>query len=109
MAPPFLQTLNATGAATACILDWTTVPFSVSAAVVLTTGTATYGVQYTLDDVNNSTAQTVRWIADPTIGTAINSTGFTSYSTPVQAIRVNIASLSATGVLEFKVIQGYPP
>lgn len=108
MATPFLQSINATGAATACVLDWTVVPFNVSAAVILTAGTATYGVQYTLDDVNNATAQTVRWIADPSIGTGITSTGFTQFLSPVQAIRLNVASIGATGNLEFKVIQGYP-
>lgn len=105
MGVPFLASYSTIGTKTACIVDWAVVPFNVSVGVVLVSGTATFGVQYTLDDVNNA-AVTPRWIADATLPAGTSSTGFSAYQSPVQAIRMNIQSIG--GVLEFKVVQGLP-
>lgn len=127
MAMPISQlltgTTNGTSVGTAVTLDWTQTPFNVSVAVELLAGTGSFGIQYTLDNVNNvatGTAlpleaypggtTTVTWFNDANIGTAstVSTTG--NYMFPVQALRcvVNTAFTNSTGTfsLQFVVLQG---
>lgn len=98
------RSLTAAGVATV-VLDRFQTPFNVSYAVELIGGpTAAYAVQFTLDDVND-TSITAVWFDDannPT-GTAASAVG--NYAFPVRAIRANAATLTG-GSLRFKVMQG---
>ncbi len=102
MGMPNYITYTTTGAQTPISLDWMLAPFNVSIAIWLT-GTATYALQYTLDDVNDPTI-TPRWFDSTDMPTGTTASGVTNFAFPVRFIRVNIAAL--TGTLELKVIQG---
>ena len=94
----------ATGGQIPICLDWTQTPFNARVAVYLASGTASYSVEYALDDVNNGV--TPRWFTDPTLGQWQTASGVTSYSSPIQFVRLNLNALS--GVVEFKIVQGLP-
>ena len=113
MAMPVYQTISTTGAATPIILDNAVGPFNVSFAVELQAGTATFGVQYTLDNLNAAidlgpqANTTVTWFTDANVGTATTSSSVGNYMFPVTAVRVNVAS-SGSLLMQFAVLQGYP-
>jgi len=97
---------SGSGPQTPIALDWTLLPFSASVAVVLFSGTASYSIERTFDDLDAITAGSARWLTDPTLSQWQTATGVTSYSTPIQFVRLNLNALS--GVVELKVVQGLP-
>lgn len=114
MPMPIYQQINGTGTGTALILDWAVVPFDVSFALEIQSGTGQFGVQYTLDDPNAAidgltTSTTVTWFNDANAGSTTNSTTG-NYLFPVRALRVQCYSSSNTGTLnmQFAVLQGLP-
>lgn len=103
MANPSYQTHTTTGAKDPVLLDWTLTPFAVSVGVELASGTATFKVQYTLDDLNSS-SPTPYWFDDANIPAGTTATDITNYVVPIRAVRLNIAAIS--GTVNFKVVQG---
>ena len=109
------QQINGTGTAPVIVLDWAVVPFNVSFALELQAGTGSFGVQYTLDDVNAAidgltTSTTVTWFNDANAGPGQSSSTTGNYMFPVRALRCVVASASNTGTmsLQFAVLQGLP-
>lgn len=95
-----------TGSGDALIpVDWQQSPFNLAYAVELPSGvTATFTVQWTLDDVNDS-AFTPVWFPDPTNGSSQTTSVSGVYTTPIRAIQVNCSALSG-GNARLAVIQG---
>ena len=104
-------------------MDWPVTPFQASVTVDTVSGSVTFGVEYTLDDIYKPlwVPGTARWLPFPAdSGMAYNTTVNASIANdpnpiiynlgpktgPVMAIRMNITSI--TGVVNFTVIQGYP-
>ncbi len=86
------------------MLDHLQSPFNASYAVVLVGATATFGVQFTLDDPNNANVTPV-WFNDATNGTGVTASAVGNYTFPVRALRLNVAALSG-GTIRFVVLQG---
>lgn len=108
MGNPNYQSISATGTGTPVILDWTVVPFNVSFAVELQgSSTATFGVQYTLDDVNDG-SRSATWYYDSNVGSGTTGTFVGNYMFPVRAVRLETTALSANGSIVFAVLQGLP-
>lgn len=103
MPNPYSVTFTTTGAKTPCLVDFSQSPFNASVGVVVL-GTATYGIEYTLDDVNNP-AITPVWFPDANLPPGQTANGVTNYMFPVQAIRINITAVTGAGV-RFIVLQG---
>jgi len=80
-------------------IDWTAAPRTVSWSAVVT-GTETYNIEYTLDDVFDSTI-TPTWFAAAT-GQTNNQAG--SIAFPISAIRVN--GTAGTGAVRLTVLEG---
>lgn len=95
------RTISSTGTAAPIVLDRWQSPFNVSYSVALS-GSATYGVEFTLDDPNGSFAPV--WMSDANngAGTVANAVG--NYAFPVRAMRLNVTAL--TGSIRLNVIQG---
>ena len=114
MPMPIYLNVAGTGAVgTAIILDWAVVPFNVSFAVELQAGTATFGVQYTLDDPNAAidgltTSTTVTWFNDANAGLPQTASTVGNYAFPIRAIRLNVVSATTATSIQFAVIQGLP-
>lgn len=106
MGMPSYQSFSTTGAQASVALDWTVVPFNVGYLIVVPGGvTATVAVEYTYDDVNNS-AITPVWVS-PSGYTSVSATKEGAISSPVRAVRLNVASVSG-GSVRFCVLQGLP-
>jgi len=104
MANPVYRTYTATGAQTPVALNYYQTPGNVSVGVwLVNSATATFGVEFTLDDPQSANA---RWYDDPVLGPTSSASGVTSYLYPVRAVRLNISAIS--GTVEFKVLQGMP-
>lgn len=70
--------------------------------VFVESGNATYGVEITLDDVNDHSI-TPRWFELKGFGIANRDSAYVSFSHPVRFARLNIASF--TGPIELKIAQ----
>jgi hypothetical protein len=97
-------TISSVGNSAAVNLDWTSGKPVGVAVTGSSSGTFTYTVQYTLDDVMQVASPS--WIADPN-ATALtsNSSGIYLYQQPLAAIRLNCGAISSA-VLTMKVVQG---
>lgn len=82
-------------------VDWRNENFNVSVAVVKS-GTNTYSVEHTYDDVFNSSV-TPTWFTHATVaGLTVSSTGV--YLSPVRAVRLNVTA-HTTGTVTLTVLQ----
>lgn len=107
MANPTYQLISATGTGTPVLLDWTQPVFNASFSVDLQgSTTATFGVQFTLDDVNSS--RSAVWYYDSNVGVNTTATFVGNYMFPVRAVRLETTALSGGGSIIFAVLQGLP-
>ena len=109
MANPVYVTYTSSGIQTGVSLNYFQTPFNATVGTYLSTGsTATYAIQYTLDDItagtSASTVLPVRWYDSANYATGTTSAGTENFMFPVRAVRLNIAALSS--YIEFKVLQG---
>jgi hypothetical protein len=106
---PVRVTLTAAGVSAPIILDTYRAPFSVGIGVTKT-GTVSYSVQYTYDDVFSSSFDptTAGWFTMSGFpgGTAASADG--TISSPVTAVRLNAATITS-GSLVMTVIQAGMP
>ena len=95
-------------------MDWQVVPFAASVLVDLVSGSITFGVEFTTDDINKGNPLTWRWLPAPGLpyGTTVNVAPGNApqpqqwtLNFPVTALRLNIQAL--TGPVNFSVIQGH--
>lgn len=96
--------VSQTGVGTSALIpmDYTQAPFSVGVGTVLASGTATWSVQHTFDDIQDSTVTPV-WFDNTGIsGVTANKDG--NYAFPVRAIRLNVTV--GTGTVYMILIQG---
>lgn len=105
---PIRISLTAAGVSTPVILDHYRCPFSVGIGVTLS-GTASYSVEYTYDDVFSSAFNpaTAQWFVTSGIPASTATSKDGVISSPVMAVRLNAASLS--GTLTMTVIQAGMP
>ena len=120
MGMPAVITQNGTGTSAIWFPDWMQNPFNVGIQCIATGGTIQYNVEHTFDNIDvtnggsgqgavgiglSTTAAGANWIANPgiTAATATNING--NYAFPVRAIRVNMQSSTATGVVVVTFMQ----
>lgn len=84
-------------------LDSKQAPFSVGLGAVLVSGTATYTVQHTFDDVYDLTVVPVAFDNAGMAGLTANKDG--NYAFPVKAIRLNVTG-GVAPVVSLTMIQG---
>ena len=87
-------------------MNWAQTPFNASFAVEVKNGTGTFGVQYTLDDINAVTTAT--WFNDVNVGPTSTASAAGNYVAPIQFLRLNVSAISAGGIIQFTVLQGLP-
>lgn len=102
---PIVLTQTGTGASSnMAVLDHYQNPFHVGIGVVVT-GTVTYTIQHTFDDVLTS-GVTPTWFNHPTLlSQTVSADG--NYAFPVRAVRVNVSA--GTGTATATVIQAGMP
>lgn len=111
MGMPVAATVNGTGTFV-YFPDWTISPFQVGIAVVTGTtgvnGTATIDVTFDKIDVGvlGTTAGSATWFNIVAL-TAVNATA--NFTTPVQAMRINVVTATATSLFVATFVQaGWP-
>ena len=92
-----------TGSSDLCVMNLNTSPFNVGIGCDITSGSPTYTVQHTFDDVFAPTFDpaTATWYNHPTLNAAIADADG-NYAFPVTAIKVVV---TGTGVVRMTVIQ----
>ncbi len=103
-------TVSATGTSVPYNLDPSIGPFNVAIQVYVPNGvTATYSVEYTLDELNlqdNTANPNIRWMTDPQFPVGSTATITGNYLFPISAVRLNVATLTG-GSLELKTRQSF--
>jgi hypothetical protein len=80
-------------------LDWRNPDFSATVQV-FTSGAASFGLEYTLDDIQ--TVSSPRWMSHPGMPAGTSASGSALLTTPCCAVRLNVASNAAA--VEFRVL-----
>jgi hypothetical protein len=102
MRPQYV-TLTATGTSNWLPMDTRQAPFSVGIGVKINSGTATYTVEHTFDDIFDSTVTPVAFSNSGLSAQTTNKDG--NYAFPVRAIRLNVTAGSSPNVT-MAVLQG---
>jgi hypothetical protein len=90
-------------------LDYLKIPFQASVVVDIVSGDASWGLEYTVDDINHTDREPynpadIRWLTDSTFPNGQTTSMIFKVDTAVTAIRLNLTAL--TGEVRFTVIQG---
>ena len=98
------QTTSVTNVGSSAVLslDPRQAPFSVGFAAVVSSGTPTYSVEYTYDDVQASSPTPVWYTHTAASGATTNKDG--AITSPCAAVRVTISS--GSGTVRLVVLQG---
>ncbi len=99
---PVKVTQSGVGTSAIIPLDYTQAPFNVGIGTVLSSGSATWSVQHTFDDVQDSTVTPV-WFNNSGIN-AVTANTDGNYAFPIRAIRLNVTL--GTGTVYMIAIQG---
>lgn len=98
---PQVVSLSSISTSSALPVDRLQSPFSVGLGVVLT-GTATYTVEHTFDDILGGATPT--WLPNASLAAATTSQSG-NYAFPVTAIRLNVTAWTS-GTITMTVLQG---
>jgi hypothetical protein len=90
-------------------LDYFKIPFEASIVVDIVSGDASWGIEFTVYDINHTDYEPldpddIRWLSDASFPQGQSTAGIFKLSTAVTAIRLNLTAL--TGEVRFTVIQG---
>lgn len=101
---PIITVVTGVANGTPVPMDHYQSPFNVGLGAVIT-GTATYSVQHTFDDVQDPSV-TPTWFSHSTM-TAVTTNADGNYAFPVRAIRLSVAA--STGSVALTIIQAGMP
>jgi hypothetical protein len=107
MPAPFYATITTAGN-TIWLPDYNLAPFSANVLVVVPVGTtASYEVDYSLDDPNYPIKglPAVTWLATAGFPAGSTTTLLGAFTAPLAQLRLNVASISG-GPVYFKCLQG---
>lgn len=96
-------TVTGTGTSAWIPLDNKQAPFNVGIGCVIVSGTATYSVEHTFDDIWDTTVTPVAFQNSGITAQTTNKDG--NYAAPVKAIRLNVTA-GAAPVVAMTIIQG---
>lgn len=96
-------TVTGTGTSAWIPLDNKQAPFNVGIGCVIVSGTATYSVEHTFDDIWDTTVTPVAFQNSGITAQTTNKDG--NYAAPVKAIRLNVTA-GASPVVAMTIIQG---
>ncbi len=84
-------------------LDIMQAPFNVAVGCIVVSGTATYNLEYTYDNIFDPTVTPLVWINS--VISAATTTKDTVINQPVRAVRLNVTA-GVAPVVSFTIIQG---
>jgi hypothetical protein len=92
------------GGQAAIAMDWQKSTPSISVLADVVSGTATYALEFTMDDLAETDIGDIRWHNSSEMPSATAGTRFANITYPVTGLRMNIQSI--TGEMRVTVIQG---
>lgn len=101
MANPSVVTKTGTGTSAWIPVDHTQNAFAIGFGCV-TSGTVTYDVQHTFDNIYDSTVTPTAFTHSSVTGKTANQDG--NYAFPIKAIRLNVTA--GTGTVTITILQG---
>lgn len=99
---PIYKTYTTVGAQEPIGVSWMSSYPIVVVGVAIARGSATYGVQFTLDPIDDATI-TPRWFDVPGLITGTSTSGYASITWPICGVR--FVGTVVAGSVEFKLIQ----
>lgn len=105
---PVKLIISGTGPSAPVAFDWGKNPFSATVQVYVNATTASYGLEYTLDDLQTTPSGSVRWVGEVAgmLPAGTTTSGTARYSSPVCGVRLNVATLTGGAAqLEMRVLQ----
>jgi hypothetical protein len=103
MGMPVLTTVSSVGVYRAVGLDWLSGQFTTCAVTGSSSGTFSYTIEGTADDIQQTPAANVAWFALSSATTANSSLNV--FLGPLGAVRLNTSALSSA-VLTLRTLQG---
>lgn len=100
---PHTTTVSSIAASAWIPVDYKQSPMSLGVGCVLVSGTATYSVEYTFDDIYDTTVTPVAFVLS-TINAATTSANGV-INTPIRAMRLNVTG-GTSPVVAMTIIQG---
>ena len=100
---PVSTTLSSVGTGRAVNIDWQAAKFTTYAVTGSSSGSFTYTIEATPDDVQQTPAASVAWFALSSATTSNSSLSI--FTGPIGAIRLNASAISSA-ILTLKVLQG---
>jgi len=101
MAHPSIVTQTGTGTSAWIPVDFTQNAFAIGFGCV-TSGTVTYDVQHTFDNIQSSSVTPTAFKHSVLVGQVENKDG--NYAFPIRAVRINVTA--GTGSVTLTVLQG---
>src|SRR5262252_6474750 len=98
---PVYITQAGTGASTPLPVNWRQDPVNIGIGCVITSGTATYNVEHTFDDI--TVGAPTNWFPNINISGATTNKD-ANYAFPIRAVRLNVTA--GTGTVVMAVLQG---
>jgi len=96
---------STTGNQPSIVLDPSIAPFTVTVAVHVVGGSASFKVQWSFDDAATVTDANAVWFDDKLIPAGTTADTYENYNTPATRMRLVIAT--NTGGIQLKVLQAY--
>ncbi len=106
MAYSQYNTYSAFGVKPSINLDPMINPFTASVGVIISSGTASYGIQYSVDPLGTSDGSAT-WFNDATLPPGQTANGVTTYTFPVNRVRISIAQMQAGASVALNILQGF--
>lgn len=100
---PQVISLSAAGSTAWIPVDYKQNPFNIGFAVVIPSGTLTYQVEHTFDDIFNSSVTPTAFTHSSIFGKTTNQDG--NYAFPVRAVRLTITSWTSGSAI-LTLLQG---
>jgi hypothetical protein len=106
MRPVYLV-VTGVGVSTPVIMDAKKAAFNIGVGCVIQSGTATFTLQHTYDDVTvpGWSGATANWFNNANVSNAVVSTDTAYTGRPIRALRLNV-TVSSGGTVLLQVIQG---
>lgn len=99
---PISKIITDTGPSAPIGLNWMARQFDATIQVFLT-GTATFGLEYTLDNIMTTDPANVRWVPGGTMPAGTTVGGTEHLTTPFSGVRINPTAIN--GTIELRVVQ----
>ena len=105
MARPVYLQASDTSASTVHRPNWHVTPFNIGLGAVVVSGTPTYRVEHTFDDVyaDGFSPATAAWFSHASLVSVVNANADGNYAFPIQGIRLRV--IAGTGDVRLTILQ----